>query len=304
MLTAISIVLPVFGLLVVGYAAVRSGLLSEKAGIGLSEFVFNLGMPTLMFNTLVHAEIPLHQPWGYWISYFAGAFTVWTVSTLIARRVFAQSHAGGVVAGFSAGQSNTLLMGVPMILMAYGEAGRVPLFMLLAIHLPVMMTLATVLAEGRNASYLTLAKRLITHPIMVGIFLGAVVRPFASYIPNFVWLISDPIAHTAGPCALIAMGMSLHRYGIEAGWKQPALVTFLKLIIHPLIVYVLAIHVFNMPPEWAGVAVLFAACPTGVNAYIFAAQYGEGIGLASTALTMSTGLSVLSMVMWLRILGI
>jgi Predicted permeases len=304
MLAAIAIVLPVFGLILVGYASMRFRLLSERAGDGISEFVFSLGMPALMFRTLVHAEIPTTQPWGYWISYFAGAFGVWAISTVVARRFFGMNPIGGVVAGFSAGQSNTLLMGVPMILQAYGKAGEVPLFMLLAIHLPVMMTLATILAEGRKASFRLMLKALVTHPIMVGIFLGSLVRPFGTYVPEFVWHITDPVATAAGPCALIAMGIALHRYGIEAGWKLPTLISALKLAGHPLIVYLLATYVFTMPPAWAGVAVLFAACPTGVNAYLFAMRYSEGVALSSTTLTLSTALSVVTMVIWLRILGI
>ncbi|MEN3931717.1 AEC family transporter [Microvirga sp. W0021] len=304
MLTAILIVLPVFGLVMVGYSAIRFNLLSEKAGIGISEFVFNLGMPALMFRTLVHAEFPSNQPWGYWISYFGGALGVWVISSLISGKIFKQNSTEGVVAGFAAGQSNTMLMGIPMIMQAYGKAAEVPLFMLIAIHLPIIMTLATILAEGRKASVLTLIKRLVTHPIMAGIILGLIIRPFGHYVPEFIWKITDPVATAAGPCALIAMGISLHRYGIEAGWKQPSIISFLKLIMHPLLVYVLASYVFTMPPVWIGVAVLFAACPTGVNAYIFAAQYRQGIGLASTTLTLSTALSIFTIVMWLRVLGV
>lgn len=304
MLTAIAIALPVFGLIVVGYGSFRLKFLSDRAGDGISEFVFTLGMPALMFRTLVRAEFPPIQPWGYWIAYFVGAFSVWAISTVVAKRFFAQGKIGAVVAGFAAGQSNTLLMGVPMILQAYGKAGEVPLFMLLAIHLPIMMTTASVLAEGKRASYLLMLKRLILHPIMLGILLGSLFRPVGSYIPDFFWHIIDPIATAAGPCALIAMGISLCRCGIEAGWKLPTFISGLKLIVHPAIVYVLATQVFTMPPAWAGVAVLFAACPTGVNAYIFAERYGDGVALSSTTLTLSTALSVITMVMWLRILGI
>ena len=70
----------------------------------------------------------------------------------IASRVFARKGPELVVSGFAAAQSNTVFVGVPMILKAYGDAGAVPLGLLLAIHLPVTMTVATLLAEGRTAS--------------------------------------------------------------------------------------------------------------------------------------------------------
>src|SRR5687767_244948 len=123
MLGSFEVVLPIFGLILVGYAAARIGLITPRAGEGLSEFVFALAVPCLIFRTLVRAELPAVQPWGYWIAYFVGVAVVWVLAMLVARRFFGVSGTAGVVVGFSAGQSNTVLIGIPMILKAYGDAG-------------------------------------------------------------------------------------------------------------------------------------------------------------------------------------
>src|ERR671912_913426 len=187
MLGSLGIVLPVFGLIGVGYLARQARLVTDRAGEGLSEFVFALAVPCLIFRTLVRAEIPEVQPWGYWISYFAGVAVVWGLAMWAARRFFAVSGTAAVVAGFSAGQANTVLVGIPMILKAYGDEGAVPLFLLIAVHLPVTMTLATVLAEGRQASPLVILRRLLTHPIVVAILAGSALRPIATYVPAPAW---------------------------------------------------------------------------------------------------------------------
>src|SRR5919112_1418730 len=83
----LAIVLPVFGLIGIGYVGRRTGFVSERMGDGLSEFVFSLSVPCLIFNTLVRAEIPAVQPWGYWISYFAGVGVVWTLAMVLGRRL-------------------------------------------------------------------------------------------------------------------------------------------------------------------------------------------------------------------------
>jgi predicted permease len=59
-----------------------------------------------------------------------------------------------------------------------------------------------------------------------------------------------------------------------------------------------------MPPVWAGVAVLFASSPVGINCYLLAAQYGKGEGIAASSITLSTALSVFSTAFWLYVLGI
>ena len=58
----LAIVLPVFGLIGIGYVGRRTGFVSERMGDGLSEFVFSLSVPCLIFNTLVRAEIRRFSP--------------------------------------------------------------------------------------------------------------------------------------------------------------------------------------------------------------------------------------------------
>ncbi|SEG82198.1 AEC family transporter [Bosea lathyri] len=304
MLASLLVVLPVFGLIGLGYVARWTKLLRESTGEGLSDFVFVLAVPCLLFRTLAKADIPATQPWGYWIAYFAGLAIVWALAMLIASRFFARTGPELVVSGFAAAQSNTVFVGVPMILKAYGDAGAVPLGLLLAIHLPVTMTVATLLAEGRSASVPMLIRRLFTHPIIIGILLGSAVRPFVDQVPLPFWTIVDILAGAAVPCALISLGIAMRRYGLESGIGLPTVLSALKLGLHPLIVYLLATRVFQMPPHWSGVAVLFAACPCGINAYLFAERYRQGMADASSAITLSTLLSLFTTAAWLTWLGV
>jgi len=301
---SIAIVAPIFGLIGIGYLARRLDLLSERASDGLSEFVFTLAIPCLTFGMLARAEMPAVQPWGYWLAYFLAVAAVWTIGTLVSRRWFGIPRTTAVVAGFLAGQANTVFVGIPMILKAYGEEGAVPLFLLVAVHLPVVIIAATLLIEGSKASPTKILRRLFTNPITIGILGGGLGSLVSGFIPDAVWRIVDLLASAAVPCALIAMGAALHRYGMEAGWPLPGFLSALKLVVHPLLVYLLATQVFAMPPAWAGVAVLFAACPCGINAYLFAEHYKEGVALASSSIALSTALSVVTTVAWLQVLGV
>ena len=47
----------------------------------------------------------------------------------------------------------SMKIGVPLILNVYGEPGATPLFLLLAIHLPIMMSAAAVLVESSEADW-------------------------------------------------------------------------------------------------------------------------------------------------------
>ena len=47
-----------------------------------------------------------------------------------------------------------------------------------------------------------------------------------------------------------------------------------------------------------------ASCPSGINAYLFAERYGQGIPLASASVTLSTILALGTSVLWLQVLGV
>src|SRR6478672_10900722 len=105
MLASLLVVLPVFGLIGLGYCARWTTLLRETTGEGLSDFVFVLAVPCLLFRTLAKADIPASQPWGYWIAYFSALAVVRALAMLIAKRFFRRRGPELVVSGFAAAQS-------------------------------------------------------------------------------------------------------------------------------------------------------------------------------------------------------
>lgn len=303
------IVAPVFGLIGLGFLASVSGHLRERTADGLSDYVFGVAVPVLIFKTLAEAALPGDgQPWGYWISYFGGAFAVFGIAMLAAHVLFRRGRMETVMHGFAAAQSNTIFVGVPLILQAFGPEGAVPLFLLLAVHMPVMMVVATTAAEGADrglslATVKKLARFLALNPIMIGIYLGGVAK-FVGYAPDgIVKQLCDMIAASASPCALISLGLALHRYPLRGDLAAVGFISALKLVLHPALVFGLA-HVLPMPPVWADVAVLFAAMPCGVNAYLLAQRYGTGIPAAAGAVSLSTALSLFSVTLWCLILGV
>jgi predicted permease len=304
-----AVVAPVFGLIGLGYLAARFGLISDRGGDGLAEYVFALAIPVLLFRTIATADLPDALPWGYWASYFIGVAVVWSLATLLARTLFRRSSAEGVIFGFAAGQANTVMVGVPLILKAAGTGAAAPLVLLLAVHLPVTMTAATLLFEGtgpggRRAALARVVRAILTHPILIGIALGLVSREAGLAPAGPAATIVDGVAASASPCALIAMGLALHRYGVRGEWQAALAISALKLLLHPALVFLLARYVFGLPFLWALVGLLFAACPSGINAYLFAARMRTGEAAAAAAVSLSTGLAVVTVTLWLLVLGV
>lgn len=303
------LVVPVFGLVALGYGAGLIGVLNERVNEGLTTYLFVLGAPALLFKLVAGATFPAVFPWGYWVAFYAGMAVIWVVATMLTSRLFGRDHGDAVIAGLSAGQANTVLIGIPMILKAYGDEAAFPIAMLLAVNLPITMTTATLMLEGRRAGsggavVAKLARGLATHPLIIAILLGLVAQIAGVKPSGPLAAILDQVAGTTVPLSLIALGLSLKTYGVRADVPVALMITGLRLIVHPAIAYGLATYVFALPPAWTGTVVLFAAMPAGINAYLFAARYGQGVGIASTTVALSTLLAVFSSILWLRVLGV
>ena len=113
--------------------------------------------------------------------------------------------------------------------------------------------------------------------------------------------VTQLLGNTAGPLALFALGMSLTRYGMRGDIVPSAILSFLSLVAQPAIVYVVATRL-ALPPLWLKAAVLTAAAPAGINAYLFAIHFRSGEKLAATTILISTIASVITLSVWLKIL--
>ncbi len=303
------IVVPVFAVIGLGYACAWTRLLPARAADGLSDYVFVVAIPLMIIRTFIEAKLPEASPWGYWIAYFVGVAMVWAVGQAISARLFRRRLREAVIHGFASSQSNVVLMGIPLVLAAYGEAGAVPLFLLIAVHLPLMMVAATVMIEGGEAGLKPAALRrfawnLVTNPILIGFFLGMVARSSGLSLGGIPKTVVDMIAASAVPCALFALGLALHRYGIAGDIALSTAISALKLMLLPLVVWLLARHVFDLSPVYAGVAVVFAAMPSGVNSYLLAERYKAGVVTAASAVSISSAASLFTAAFWLWVLGI
>jgi predicted permease len=309
----LDIVLPVFGLIGIGALAAWTKLLGRASGEALSEFVFAVAIPVLVFRITATADLGSISAWRLWIAFFAAFVLSWIVGTVLTRLLFGRDARGGLVAGLAAGYGNTTLIGIPLALAAFGADGSTVMALIIAVQLPVMMTAVALLMvraelkDGvvsggtKSATVLkSVAENLIGNPIIIGLLAGIAWRvsgvPLAGLPADLVGRIAD----VAATLALFAMGMSLKSYGIRGNIAAGFVLAALKLMLMPALALLL-VRLVGVPSTAAKVAVIAAACPTGVTPFLVATRFRTGEGLASTTITMSTILAVVSVTIWLKI---
>jgi predicted permease len=118
-------------------------------------------------------------------------------------------------------------------------------------------------------------------------------------------LIDQPlamVATAAAPLAMIVLGMGLAEYGIREGWQISTAITAVKLLVQPLVVWLLA-RLLGLPPLETQVVVLLASLAVGANVYLMARHFKVLEGPVAGSLILSTMLSALTTPLIVSLLG-
>ena len=298
----VNTVLPVFGLIVLGVIFARLRIVDGSTAKGLTQFVFMLAIPAFLFRNVVTMKPQEAAPFGLWIVFFGGLAITWIVTAMISRQVESLSPSGGAAASMAAGFGNLALLGTPLILAHYGDQAAVPLGLILSVHAPILWFAALLHRElGRhsgNLSFLKLARELFVNLASNGIVLALIAAALWGLTGIGLHPIVDRIlvmlSDASIPTALFALGLSLSTSSLRGQWSGMAVLIAMKMLLMPLLVFLLARYVISIPPFWANIAVLLAAMPTGANAFLFAHRNDESVAAVSAAIALGTGLAAIT----------
>ena len=131
----------------VGYVTTSVGWFDQVAIRGLTRFVFDFAVPMLLLRTISTANLPDVIPWDYLASYYLGTFIILLSGFGITRLLWQRTFSQQVINAFSSSFSNTVLLGIPIILLTFGDRAVLPLFIIIGTHGIIMVPLFTIMLE-------------------------------------------------------------------------------------------------------------------------------------------------------------
>jgi malonate transporter and related proteins len=295
MIPVLSIVLPVFGLIGLGVIGGRSKLFPEAAVNGLSNFVLYVAVPALLFRTVVRSRPFDALNFDIVFAYYGASFVVMVGALALGRYVF--GLAGGERASFAMGSmfSNTTLLGVPLVFATWGEAGLVPLMVVITLHSLLFATVFFVLhdmaqsgAVGWASAVRLAARSIVTNPVIISIAVGLAWAFLGLGLPGFVSSIIDMLGDATIPAALFAVGAALAQFRVAGNVQHAMTMAGIKLVVHPLLVFAAAHWLFDLSALELAVVTLTAALPGGLMVFLVAQSYGVYVARAGTSLVLST----------------
>ena len=299
-----NVVFPVFALILIGYVCGRTGKLGDSAAIELNRFVVWLALPAQLFNFASSSSWQtLWQP-GFIAAFFLSCLAVF-ILVLATSWIRNRDLSAASFSGLSASYSNTGYMGIPLCVLALGQDGLAPAIISTFIVF-VMFAIATVLVEIGIQSH----KK--THEITLSVFRSLCTNPLLiAPVAGLVWsstdlVLYDPLAQVisflaaaATPCALVSIGLFLMQKE-SAAPQQAWGISFAKLIIQPLVAWLIAGPLLDLPTLWVSSVVILAALPTGTGPFMLAQYYNADGRMISRVVLLSTlgSLLTLSLFLW------
>jgi len=200
-----------------------------------------------------------------------------------------------------------VLLGLPITERAFGADALGPNFAIIAVHAPFaylvgITTMEVVLASGKPPHHIALQvmRAMFRNALVIGLALGFAVNLTGIPIPTVVNGGLDLMARAALPVALFGLGGVLVRYKPEGDMRVIAFICVVTLLLRP---YLVTLTPANLTLPEMQSALLTAAMPPGINAFIFANMYGVAKRVAASTVLIGTALAVLSTTMWLWVLG-
>lgn len=303
-----NIVMPVFGLVVTGYFAGRSGVLNAAAAAPINRFVYYFALPPLMFTFTARAPVAESLNWPFIGAFFVGSVLTFAVAYAVSRIVFRNDTATSIMHGHAAAFANTVYMGIPLFLLAFGEQGTVPaitagvtqLFIIAPVIAGVDVCLNRVSAPGRLLW--DVGRSMATNPLLIAAMAGTAFAWWGAIIPAALATYLDMLGRIASPAALFTLGLSLVGQRLAADKGEVGWIAFAKLIIHPLAVGLLGAFAFDLTERGLQSAILLAALPSGALVYVVAQRFDLFVARASASIIVSTALSVATvsgLLMWM-----
>jgi malonate transporter len=304
-----ALILPVFAVIVTGWAAGYLGYVSRDLADGLIHFAYNVGMPALLVVTIAEEPARSLLAWRFLVAFGGGSLICFALVFLTARALGGRGLAGPSMQGWAASMTNTGFVALPILQATYGPRAVLPAAIATVFVAAVMFPAAVILQEldggdarGSGAAPAKLARHVILNPMvlstLVGVAWSALGIPMPGPVSAYLRILADALT----ACALFAIGLGLSIQGLRANFGRAAALTVVKLAIMPLIVFGLALAL-QLEPIYLIAAVVCAAVPTAKTVYILAGEYHCEEPLVAATVSMTTLWSIGTLIVWIYALA-
>ena len=282
-----------FSLIGIGYLLRRIQFMSEQDGTVLSKFAFYILLPPLMFTSILSGDASKSLNINFIFSYEIITITIFVLTYLLGALIKLKTMEKAIF-GLNAAYPNYGYIGVPLCILAFGAEAAIPLALILLADTFVLLTTLIFykLTETRKTSLRELSKeiiqRFIYNPLMMSVFVAFIFSTVDIKIVTAIDRTLSIVAASATAVALIALGVSLNVTSIKNQKSVLFFIAVIKLIVHPILIFIVFQFQTNIDPIWVKTAIVCASLPVAANVFVLANYYKNFESESAAAITITT----------------
>ncbi len=294
---------PVFGLIVLGYALRRFDFPGDTFWSQTEKFTYFLLFPAMLIYKLTNAErggVELGNIAVIVVLFLLVVSTILVAMQRICRwsgPVFTSIYQGGI-------RFNSYV-GLAAVSELFGDAYLPSAAVAMAIMIPLINFLCilvfSVWGEREIEGITGILKAIATNPLIVACVIGITFNMLGITFYALVDGMIKPLSQLALPMGLMAVGAGLNLKALRGASISFVLSSAIKLLVFP-IVSVIILKLFGADPVTATVVILLSCLPTASSSYILARQLGGDADLMASIVSGQTLLAIITiplMVTWL-----
>lgn len=296
-----TVLLPFFGLIALGYGIGRYLKVPPGGTQSLNAFVFYFALPVLFFQLVAKTPFASLPSLSFILTTTFATYCAFAIAFSFGALINRGYVPVATIQGLIGSYSNGGYLGPGLTLAAFGSSAGAPTALIFAFDhvlllaiVPLMMALGgTERTDGAMLAR-TIVRRICVHPFIIAIALGLVFALIGVRLPRPIDATLELLQVAAPAAALFAVGVTLaQRPSDRIPLDLPVLLA-VKLILHPLIVYLLLSWLGGFDGVWVYTALLMAALPPAANVYVLARRYDVYAARTSLAILIGTFASVVT----------
>lgn len=314
-------VLPIVLMILIGYGVKKIKLLPENFFKMANKLCFRLCLPVLLFYNIYSVDNiqAIGENWQIIVFAVVAIVVIFAIGLFMTMLLIKDPRQKGVVLQCFF-RSNYAIIGIALAeslagtgsvaagLAAVVSAVSIPLFNILAI-----ISLSIFVKEGDSKiSVVSILKKIVTNPLIIGVFAGLVVLVIRLAIPThvvdgkevlvfsienqlpFLYKVISQLAAVASPLALIALGGDFTFKAISKLKVQILIGTIARCVFVPVLCLLVAYAIGFRANEFPSLIALFGT-PVAVSSVPMASEMGSDEELAGQLVVWTSICSALSL---------
>lgn len=321
---AFNAVVPILALMALGYALKCGSLFNEDTLKRMNTFVFRCGLSVMMFCNIYSLDNLSAIPLDLMVFTLLSIILLTLLYVGVAKMVTPHRDRQGVIiqSGF---RSNFAVIGAALASALCGTEGKL---LATGIQAPgiIYFNIAAVLcltafsgAGGQKVSPRTICRRIVTNPLIIGLFTGVVCLTIREFIPRngqgellfslsgtlpFLYAPLNSLAEMATPLVLVIIGAQTD-FRAAAGLKREIITgVALRLVVTPVLGFLMAFTaqhfgLLSLTPAVVSVLLAFYGSPVAVAGAVMADSMGCNGELARQHVVWTNTLSMVTLFFWI-----